>query len=450
LRRFIAEPFHQDPMIGWMSLVGHWLLSAIPQDTVFGRGRFRHPVVFRCLPAATLVLTAGFSCGAELHPVRDPDHVGLGGAHIEISESRPEWRVRERRWASKRPLYMQLRLGDSGTAIPCTVDESGGSGTGYNAIYVDTDGDGDLSDEAAHRPAREQAGRTTALRSEPVRVVVSYADGNRRKLGVRIAVSGFRDPTRDRTAWSAQCRVADSLSGTVAIGARHALKIALFDRSSEGHEMNACFNDYGVDRLQIDLDGDGRLDPEREEFPLSRVVAVDGQLWEFVTDAAATRVVARPCERPTGRLRLTVESSGDEPMQGNVDLISEAGFAFTYRLPDMEAMVVPESEYRLSRGSLRMVDGAQRVWIASFSRSNSVAVARNGESALRLGSPYRVVPETEGDFKLGDSACITAHLFGAAGEEYLNVAPRQMRMKPAVHIEDAVEIAVAQGNMDYG
>ncbi len=404
----------------------------------------------RLFRISVLLLLATVLHASELHPVSDPDHVGLGGARIAVCESHPNWQVRERRWASEHPLYLQLHLGDTGTAIPGVVDEAGGNGAGYDTFYIDSDGDGELVDEKALHPKREGTGRATSLRADSVRVEVPYADGRRRKLKLRIALSGFRDPKRDTTTWSAQCHTADLLAGTVDIGARKDVSVALLDRSFEEHPMNACFNDYGMDRLRIDLDGNGKLEPEAEEFPLSKTILVDGQLWELAVDAAAQRIVVRPNRLPTGHVRLTVATDGDKPVNGSVDLVSDAGHAFTYRLPHGGALDVPEDEYRISRGTLRMVDNAQRTWVAVFSRTNVFAVPRGRASALRLGLPFRAAPETESDLKLGDSACITAHLFGAAGEEYLNVAPRQMRMKPDVRIEDAVDIVVAEGSMEYG
>ena len=387
---------------------------------------------------------------ADLTPVPDPDHVGLGGGAIAITESRPGWRVKERNWASDRPLFLSLRLGDAGAVLHGAVDESGGNGSGHDVLYVDTDGDADLSDEPALRPARELEGRTTSLRTDPVRVAVQYADGSLRKVAVRIAVSGVRDPDGKGTAWSAQCHVAEFLAGAVDIGERRGTKIAILDRSFAGHGMNACFNDYGVDRLRIDLDGDGEWDPGSEEFPLSKVIRVDGKLWELATGAAASRVAVRPCTLPTGRVKLWAATDGDGPVTGRAELVSGLGFAFTYDLPNRQGITVPEGRYRISRAALHMADAAQRTWSATFSVSNTVAVVRDRESPVQLGAPFKVVPVTEGEFRLGDRACITAHLYGAAGEEYLNMAPRQMRMKPAVRIEDAVEIVVAEGNMEYG
>jgi len=400
-----------------------------------------------------MILLLAVSAGAstsELHPAHDPDHVGLGGGRIEITESRPRWRIRQRKWASNRPLYLSLHLGDADATIPGVVDESGGSGSGYDLVCVDTDGDGDLSDETALRPSCEKTGRTTSLRTDPVRVVVTYADGERRRLGVRIAVSGFRDQNLGKTAWSAQCHVAEFLVGSVDIGKRRNVKIAVLDRSFGERKMNACFNDHGVDRLRIDLDGNGTLNPENEDFPVSKVISVDGRLWELETTAAASRIAVRPCTLPVGRVRLSVKTLGEAPVNGRADLVSAEGYAFTYCLPEKRGMVVPEGKYRVDRATLSMADAEQRTWVAALSLTNAVGVERGRESTVQMGLPFGVEPATEGEFRLGDSACITAHLFGAAGEEYANVAPRRMRMKPKVRIEDAVEIVVAEGTMEYG
>ncbi len=412
----------------------------------------RHAPRALALPAVLLLLAAAASGpAAELQPVADPDHVGVGGGKIAISESRPKRDITERRWGSRSPLYFALRLGDADAVYYGVVDESAGEGAGYDVIYVDTDGDDELGDESAIRPVREEVGRVLSLRTEPVRMSVKYRDGNRRGIAVRLAVSGFGEAGSGEVAWSAQCRVAELMRGEVSLGGTRRLTIAVLDRAGDSSAMNACFNDYGVDRLRIDLNGDGTLDAASEDFPLSKAIQVDGEFWELALDAAAGQVKLSPCTLPLGSVRVTVNTEGGISPTGTVEFVSDEGYAFTCSLPGAPVVRSPAGDYRIERATLLMRDAQRRTWTASFAMTDPVAVAGgDGETAVTLGRPFRVVPATEGEFKPGDCACVTAHLFGAGGEEYLNVAPLKMRMKPSVRIEDAMEIVVAEGRMEYG
>jgi hypothetical protein len=64
-------------------------------------------------------------------------------------------------FSSVRPLHGEIRVDmelddpDSGTLYHFALDESGGTGTGYNRLYIDLNGDGRLSDETPVTPLRE-------------------------------------------------------------------------------------------------------------------------------------------------------------------------------------------------------------------------------------------------------------------------------------------------------
>jgi hypothetical protein len=66
---------------------------------------------------------------------------------------------KEPRYGSQQPLYFCVVLGKEGTkSMLGIVDESGGTGTGYDVAYIDENMNGDLTDETAKKFSRYERG----------------------------------------------------------------------------------------------------------------------------------------------------------------------------------------------------------------------------------------------------------------------------------------------------
>ena len=83
----------------------------------------------------------------------------------KVAEPGPE-PPKERQYSSKNPLYFRAVFGKEGTNSTLGVlDESAGTGTGYNVAYVDENRNGDLTDDAAKEFGKiergSRAGQTT-------------------------------------------------------------------------------------------------------------------------------------------------------------------------------------------------------------------------------------------------------------------------------------------------
>ena len=67
--------------------------------------------------------------------------------------------LKEPRYGSERPLYFRVVFGKEGkNPMLGVVDESGGTGTGYDVAYVDENMNGDLTDDSARKFARIESG----------------------------------------------------------------------------------------------------------------------------------------------------------------------------------------------------------------------------------------------------------------------------------------------------
>jgi hypothetical protein len=112
-----------------------------------------------------VVTTAwGAESGSEklvfpLEEVPNFDNWDMG--HHCVCQSEPESNVVYPAFSSGQPFYGQIRVDmelddpHSGTVCHFALDESGGTGAGYDRLYVDLNHDGRLSDEVPVRPLRE-------------------------------------------------------------------------------------------------------------------------------------------------------------------------------------------------------------------------------------------------------------------------------------------------------
>jgi len=98
--------------------------------------------------------------GAETMP-NEAESAGSAGQAIQPPKVADPGREppKERQYASEHPLYFRAVFGKEGTDSTLGVlDESAGTGTGYNVAYVDENRNGDLTDDAAKKFAKIERG----------------------------------------------------------------------------------------------------------------------------------------------------------------------------------------------------------------------------------------------------------------------------------------------------
>ncbi len=353
---------------------------------------------------------------------------------------------------STQAVRLSLPLGNrSAGGLAGLLDESGGSGTGFDTLYLDANGNGNLADDPVLHPPQVREGATLSLALEPVTLALPYRDGSTRALKVGLQLRGYRDEAAGATAWSASCYLDQHLEGRADFGARRNMRIALYDCARGAQPGNGCFDDWGADRLQLDLDGDGRFDAAREDLPLSRVVAVDGALWALQVDSAGRGITVAPYAGPAGTLRADLRLPlGTRVVAGRLEWDGGDGCAVACDLPAGAAWRVPAGEYALAAGSFDCVGPTGKTWSASFALERRVTVPAGGSATVALGAPLRAGAKLARAAVRGGSACIEPHILGVGGEVYENIAPLQTRMTPRMVIRDAEGIVAAQGQMDYG
>ena len=250
------------------------------------------------------------------------------------------------------------------------------SRAGVAKLELDTDGDGRLDEDV------KGVGGFVRLRGE-------RADGSKLEYGVRLSNDG------KAWSWSTSC----ALSGVVRGETVH-----LIDQDGNGR-----FDDFGVDAMAVGR----RLEAA---FLLSRVVALDGELFHLEVDGA--RLTTRPYAGETARLDVV---SGWE---GRGDLVT---VVFADRSGDVSfdavgpkgGVLVPAGTYELVSG---FAEGGGESVQMRRGRTEPVELAAGDELELAWGGPITM------DFSYDvrdEEVTVSADLrfYGAAGEEYHTFQP---------------------------
>ena len=289
------------------------------------------------------------------------------------------------------PIYFNLELGNAKSRfITLALDESGGPGKGYDTLYVDANNHGDLTDFPPIKLDVQKQGpqQQTLTPPAPIPLTIRYHDGESRQVATKITFNVYRYGA-SQTNWSVMCQPTQHVEGKVSFGGKETL-VGIYDANSLSATANWCFDDYGADRLRIDLKGDGKLDAAAD-MPLSKVIAYDGKLWELDVNSAATRVSVKPCGLPSGPLALAIGFAKDaKAADGRIEMANHGGIAFSARLTGGAPTLVPVGKYRITSASLTLDDGAGTKWDAAFSYPRAIEVLPETGATLALGPPIKL------------------------------------------------------------
>ncbi|MCY3020905.1 MAG: hypothetical protein NTW87_17955 [Planctomycetota bacterium] len=365
--------------------------------------------------------------------------------------------VNEPDLTSEKPLWFALELGNGKDRfIAAVADESKGTGTGYDRLFVDVNNNGDLTDDKPIKLAKSDAENppNISLEFEPVAVKVKYHDGTDRPLRVKIALQGYRGGgDDDRTQWSANYSIDQHLEGQVAFGDKKML-VGIYDAAGQGPvtgDANGCFDDFGLDRVRIDLNGDGKLDAEKEDFPLSKVIACDGKLWEVEIDSAGRKADVRPCKLPAGRLELRGSfDAGATVEAASLQLLSSLGYIFRCDLAKDKTVSVPAAKYSIEDGSLTLADTKGSKWTAKFTYPKTVRLKADEAVPVAIGKPLMLKPVVKDLVRAGSRTRVTHVLMGAGGETYTGLMQGDKQLPPSVTITDSEGVKIAEGKMEFG
>ena len=207
-------------------------------------------------------------------------------------------------------------------------------------LWLDADGDGRFAAAERH-----------ALAAKPLEASIALpADGGSVPRTLLVRRRG------DGVAWA----VRGYTAGSVTVAGKPVAAM-LTDGDADGG-----FDGAGVDRVWLDLDGDGAFDPLTEQFLLGGAVAANGTavLVSPRRDGLGAAARERPSE--TGSLRVEVNTQpGAEVVELTANYVSEFGELVAVREAG-KPVKLPVGKYRIDSAALTLRAADGKVWHYSF------------------------------------------------------------------------------------
>ena len=424
----------------------------------------------RLLMAAALVVPAAGVLDAQEVTLRPKPRVRIrtSGAvrivklpRLAAPAARPK---AEPKYASRRPAYFALPLGPARTPCTLALDESGGTGKGYDRLYADVNGNGDLSDDppVAGMNVVRVTHRTSLFMG--AKVLVDYA--GQKALWHFDAFSQTALSGEDQGTTVLSVRPVGCYEGEVPANGKK-LKVLLVDADSTG-----CFNDPpGVeeaapgkeatatgDRVLIDVDGDGKFDSSGSEaFPCAKRLQVGDACYRLAIAPSGQSLTWAQAKVPMGSLAR--EGGGIF----NLRLLSPENGMVTVSSDGEKPAKVAAGKHRIDQCLVEIKDGDETVWKAQARGTpggKQIEVAEGKTTTARFGPPLklgvtaRVLPEGSLDaVRPGDALSLGLKITGQCGEAYGPVAllrGRQRPQAPEIKLLGPDGEVVVQGTMKYG
>ena len=180
---------------------------------------------------------------------------------------------------SDNPYYYAAVYGDGQDNIfSLVIDESGGSGTGYNVLYMDSNNNNRI-DKSGETHDFSMSGLTTAD-SFPLRVRLDVSAGDR-IIPYHFAFTAFNytDKKNPVSKVHANARNSSIMMGKADFDGK-TYKIALADLNSNGLYNDTELRIFRGDRFFVDFNGDGKF--KDEGFPYGKYTKILGK-WYSIT-----------------------------------------------------------------------------------------------------------------------------------------------------------------------
>jgi hypothetical protein len=235
------------------------------------------------------------------------------------------------------------------------------------------------------------------------------------------AVLDAKSEDGERTTYAVRLRNKDKEYGFASSGfyggSVNGTKIALIDQNNNG-----VWNEIGVDAIVV-----GKR--SKAASFLSRVINVDGELFEIDVKEDGTEITAKPWNGASGTLNLV---KGLES-RGRLDsvVVTSADGTYSFELSDArKGMAVPVGDYKLAAG--RLSKGAETVRVAQgkmpgFEVTEGAELSPTWGGGVIMEFPFT---HADGIVKVEPASL---HFYGEAGEEYLDFLPQGKSPKFTVH-----------------
>lgn len=330
------------------------------------------------------------------------------------SDRPPENLRAEPRYESARPIYFAARYGDGKDNVhTLVIDESRGTGAGYDCLYVDADNDNRIDAQKERLPFQLAPSERS---NESVAVTIhASAGGKTAPYHFRFSAFPSSDGERGEQTIHACARDGSYYAGEAIIGGR-LRRIAVADLNGNGlygdHEEYL----FCGDRFFVDLNGDGRFrrSPAGEEsYPCADYTWIAGEWYQIRPSPDGGRIEITRAEPAMATLRVPKHASGihlkrESPKTELVLSVTRGGgrgSAGTYKLEGL---------------TLQARDDEGRMWAVQGGpgdASPEIKIARREEARIAGGMPFRVEIAPSRSKKAG-SIDLALKITGAAGGDY--------------------------------
>jgi hypothetical protein len=373
----------------------------------------------------------GYGACQWLHPLTAPK---------EKLSAQPNYR-------SANPVYYAAVLGDSkDNLFTLVIDESGGTGAGYDTLYVDANNDNRI-DPDAERFKFQMSTRGT---SHNLRLKFEVTSGGRTApYWLDFTAFPYTDERNPVEKIHANLRDGSYYVGEAVIGGK-TRKIAVADLNTNG-----LFNDPEVggifrgDRFFVDLNDSGKFNDDRDPdgsggFPYGDYTKIEGRWYRIVARADGAQLTISEADPPLG----TVEA----PPGVQVAFLSSKTQSCRLDFSTGPAQAVAGT-YEVYSTRLGLKDADGRTWstYATFAENArpQVTVRKDRTVSLRAGPPLRVEPTITRGADPG-SLMIGLRITGSAGESYRWSKGNPSTVKPGMEVRDGSGRVVVSADFKYG
>ena len=362
-----------------------------------------------------------------LHPLDEPN---------ETLAAQPDYR-------SDKPYYYAARYGDAQDNVHSIVlDESGGTGTGYDTVYADVNNDNRID------PNTERFAFTlgTTSHAEPVRIKLTVTAGGRPfPYSFEFTAFPYQDENNPVKKVHANCRNSSIFVGQAVFeGTQY--KVAIADLNSNG-----LFNDteqgmFRGDRFFVDFNDDDRFrdsdDAGTESFSYGRYTKIAGKWYTIQARPDGQSIAIAPAQPELGTVKAPTGI-------GVVELHSAAqSQRLEFSGGSAEAVA---GRYKLASVGLSMSDENDQGWTASgnFREEDlTLDVKPGGILPLPEMLPLTVSIEPAGKAPF-EEVSLGAKIVSPAGGTFRT--PRSTgRPAGGFEVQDAEGNVVAQATFEYG
>jgi hypothetical protein len=388
----------------------------------------------------------------HLTPFHGPNVSGLisfGNCQWLLPLDEPnETLVSEPAYGSSKRVYYAARYGDArDNTYTFVVDESAGTGTGFNTLYADLNNDNRLDPNTEKFPLT-LSGLTTA-EERNVRIMLSVRVGGKTiPYGFNFVAFRYKDQNHPIEKIHATCRESTIMVGEAQFEGKQC-KVALADLDSNGR-FNDCEQGlFRGDRFLVDLNGNGKFDNNRgeeESFPYGQYAKIGQKWWtvEASVDGGTVQIRAAQPAFGTVKAPANVKSVGLSSPKQFQRLTFKGG-------APAEALT---GDYQVRDITLEMTDEQGRWWNTEGGYRQAgpkVSIAPNQQSTLGdvlpLAIQVAVLPTADPNVIDLEPRIVDRH-----GGTFSTLRQNNGRHEPpaSLVIKDAEGKTVVEADLKYG